>query len=263
MAVIDVFLYNGERDVTKLHFEILAPFVDKFIVCEAKTTFAGHKKSLYFSEHEQYFKKFWPKIKYFIINENYSFQEIEQAQLSPNTKGAAHWKNEFLQKEAIQKALVKYEAKLDDIIYIGDADEIWEPYGGLMPAKLKLRVYAYYLDNRSTEEFWGTFVAKYSQIKGKCLNHLRSDTSIRTPDYYGWHFTSMGGLQEVRRKLNDSYTTESYNTYNVQANLPERYRKGTDYLGRDFKFDLDETEWPYFLKRNRRRFTQLCKGITV
>lgn len=250
-------MYNGEKEILKLHLEILNPYVDLFIIVEAKTTFTGYKKPLYFSEHERYLKKFWPKIKYVVINEEYTFEEIEQASLSPNTKGARHWINEFLQKESIKKALQKY-CKNDDIVYIGDVDEIWEPYAGIMPAKVKLRVYAYYLNNRSTEEFWGTFVAKYEDIKDKCLNHLRSDT-LGTFDYYGWHFTSMGGLQEIKRKLNDSYTEESYNTYEVQAHLPERYREGTDYLGRDFKFNTNESEWPSYLKRNRKLFKQLCR----
>lgn len=256
--IIDVFLYNGEKDIAKLHFEILSDYVDIFIVLEAKTTFTGHKKPLYFTQHEQFFEKYWPKIKYFIIDENYTFPETELALLSPNTQGAAHWVNEFLQKESIHKALKKY-AKDDDIIYIGDADEIWQPYDYTFPAKLKLRVYAYYLNNRSTEEFWGTFVSKYKYIKDKCLNHERSRTDIRTEDYYGWHFTSMGGLQEVKRKLNDSYTKESYNTYEVQSQLPFRHKIGMDYLGRNFQFTKDETEWPLYLTRNKETFNHLCK----
>lgn len=257
--IIDVSMYNGEKEILKLHLEILEPYVDLFIIVEAKTTFSGHKKPLYWSEHEQYFKKFWSKIRYYVINENYTLAEIEKAALSPNTQGAKHWQNEFLQKESIKKALIANSAKDHDIIYVGDADEIWEPYGGEMPAKLKLRVFAYYLDNRSTEEFWGTFVSTYEDIKDKCLNHERSRIDIRTSDYYGWHFTSMGGLQEVRRKINDSYTTESYNTYDVQAQLPQRHRQGIDYLGRNFDFTLDSRDWPQFLKRNKSKYQHLCK----
>lgn len=253
-------MYNGEREVAKLHFEILSPFVDLFIVVEAKTTFSGYKKPLRFSADEQYFKPYWNKIKYEIIDENYTPAEIELAAFSPNTQGADHWRNEFLQKESIQKALIKY-AKDDDIVYIGDADEIWEPYGGEMPAKLKHRVYAYYLDNRSTEEFWGTFVTQYKYVKDKVLNHERSRTDIRTNEYYGWHFTNMGGLKEVRRKLNDSYTEESYNTYQVQAKLPERVEKGIDYLGRDFEFSQDESEWPYYLSKHKEEYKHLLKQL--
>lgn len=257
--VIDVTTYNGERDILKLHFEILWPFVDKFIVCEAKTTFSGFKKPLYFSQHEDSFKKYWSKIEYYIIKEDYSLEEIELAETSPNTRGARHWKNEFLQKESIQKALIKNNVRDDDIVYIGDADEIWIPYAGKMPAKLKLQVYSYYLDNKSSEEFWGTFVGRYKDIKGKCLNHLRSDVSLRTNDIFGWHFTSMGGLKEVRRKLNDSYTQESYNTYEVQSLLPDRLKQGTDYLGRDFTFESNTEDWPEYLKRNRSDFKHLCR----
>lgn len=260
MRIIDVFTYNGEKEVAKLHFEILAPYVDMFIVVEAKTTFSDYQKPLYFSEHEQYFKKFWSKINYFIVNENYSFEELELAATSPNTQGAKHWQREFLQKESILKALQANTIQDDDIIYIGDVDEIWEPYGGELPAKLKLKVYAYHLDNKSTEEFWGTFVSRYKDIKDKCLNHERSRIDIRTKDYNGWHFTNMGGLNEIKRKLNDSYTTESYNTYEVQANLPQRYREGKDYLGRNFQFTTDETDWPQYLKRNRKKFANLCKS---
>ncbi len=258
MAVIDVFSYNGEKDILDIHLNTLDQYVDTFIIVEAKTTFSGYHKPLYFSEQEQFFRKFWPKIHYHIVNENYSFQEIERAQFSPNTIGAAHWKNEFLQKESIQKALIKYKIKDNDMVYIGDVDEIWQPYVETTPAKLKLKVFAYWLDNESNEEFWGTFVAPYSAIKGKILNHLRSDIQYRTKRAYGWHFTSMGGYKEVSRKLNDSYTQESYNTYDTQAQLFERLRDGKDYLGRNFEFNESE-DWPLYLTRNKEKYSHLLK----
>lgn len=256
--MIDVFSYNGEVDILKIHLNSLDQYVDRFIIVEAKTTFSGFKKPLYFSEQEQYFKKFWPKIHYHIVDENYSLHEQEIAQFSPNTIGASHWKNEFLQKESIQKALIKYRVKDNDLVYIGDVDEIWKPYPGPYPAKLKLKVFAYYLDNLSSEQFWGTYVAHYRDIKGKVLNHLRTNTDYCTVGYWGWHFTSMGGVEEVSRKLNDSYTTESYNTYEVQSLLPERFNNGVDYLGRQFTFSYSK-EWPSFLLRNRYEFRHLLK----
>lgn len=256
--IYDVFTYNGEKDITDIHLNVLSPFVDRFIVVEAKTTFSGNKKPLYWSLHEKKFEKFWPKIDYYVIDENYSYDEIELAEKSPNTVGARHWKNEFLQKESIHKALIRSGVQDEDTVYIGDADEIWEPYEPTHPAKLKMMVYAYYLNNRSNEEFWGTLVSKYKDIKGKCLNHLRTEKNLRTLNYYGWHFTSMGGLQAVRRKLNDSYTPESYNTYEVQEHLLKRLAEGKDYLGRDFKFWYDEDDWPQFLVKYRYNYSRLC-----
>lgn len=261
MAIYDVFTYNGERDILNLHLNILENKVDKFIICEAKTTFSGKKKPLYFMDHEQYFKRFWKKIEYFVIDEDYTYEEIKLAENSPNTQGAAHWKREFLQKESVHKAIRGCQE--DDILYIGDVDEIWEPIEVTTPQKLKLRVYAYYLDNRSNEEFWGTLATRYKDIKNEVLNHVRTDTSLRTPTYHGWHFTSMGGVEEVRRKLNDSYTKESYNRGEVQVQLKGRVEAGTDYLGREFTFKLDESEWPQYLKENKIRYQSLCKTENV
>lgn len=265
-------MYNGERDMLDLRLHILSPVVDKFIVVEAKTTFSGNPKPLYFWAHQESFKPFWKKLNYFVVDENYSKAEILQAEQSPNTAGAAHWKREFLQKESIHKALIANEVKDDDIIFIGDADEIWNPMCAktakfslaLMPQgiiKLKLKVYVYWLNNASSEQFWGPIVTKYSTIKDRCLNEVRSDTSNRNNLELGWHFTSMGGLREVRRKLNDSYTAESYNTDDVQLKLVERMNDSKDYLGRTFHFKIDTKDWPDYLKANRQQYTHLLREI--
>lgn len=259
MAIIDTFCYNGESDILKLRLSMLYDHVDKFIIVEAKTTFSGLPKTLYFSKHENEFKKWWQKIDYFVIDEEYSEAERALAAASPNTVGAKHWQNEFLQKESIKKALVGLND--DDLVYIGDTDEIWSPkHRYISPEKLLLRVYAYYLDNSSSEVFWGTLVAKWGDIKGECLNHMRSNVSLRGETYAGWHFTSMGGLREVSRKLNDSYTTESYNTYEVQELLPKRLSEGSDYLGRNFTFREDTSDWPKYLHQNKKHYQHLLKG---
>lgn len=261
--IYDVISYNGEKEMLKLRMEILHKHVDKFVIVEAPTTFSGFPKPLYFQKHMGQFKRFENKINYHVIDEIYSANEVALADSSPNTTGASHWKREFLQKEWIKRVLI--HLKDDDICYIGDADEIWEPsYSPEMGLeKLKLRVYAYYLDNRSNEAFWGTLRGKWRHIKGQCLNTLRSDTSLRGREYAGWHFTSMGGLAEVRRKLNDSYTAESYNTYDVQEKLPKRVREGKDYLGRPFEFKVEEYEWPQYLHDHRREYAHLCKGFEL
>jgi len=259
--VVDVFTYNGEVDILRLRLAILSPYVDRFIIVEAKTTFSGFAKKLYWMRDETHFQEYWSKITYFVIDEDYSADEIALANSSPNTRGAAHWKREFLQKESIKKALVNL--KDSDRVYIGDVDEIWDPhYVPQTLEKLRLRVYAYYLNNLSSEEFWGTLVAPYWAIKNECLNHLRTRVDIRGTTYAGWHFTSMGGLREVRRKLNDSYTPESYNTAAVQESLSTRHKSLQDYLGRDFTFTKDESAWPTYLKTHRKEFARLCLTST-
>jgi beta-1,4-mannosyl-glycoprotein beta-1,4-N-acetylglucosaminyltransferase len=252
--VIDVITYNGEKDLFDLRFNILKDYVDEFIVVEAPTTFSGKPKPLYFNE----IKHLYPQVRYYVIDENYSQEELDLAQNSPNTVGASHWKHEFLQKESIKKALAHLND--NDIVFIGDVDEIWNPqmpnYKKDQVWKLKLIVYTYYLNNRSTEQFWGTIRGYYKDIKNECLNHLRTQAE-KTTEYCGWHFTSQGGVAELSRKLDDSYTAESYNTNEVQQRLAERYGH-TDFLGRDFVFRKDESDLPKYLKENKNKYKHLC-----
>src|SRR3990167_11222399 len=141
MRVIDVITYNGERDLLNLRHEILKDYVDEFIVVQAPTTFTGKPKPIYPVPD-------WATS--YVIDENYTHEEIELAENSPNTIGADHWKHEFLQKESIKKALTHLDD--EDIVFIGDCDEIWDPEVALDDkyslSKLKLRVYTYWLDNR-------------------------------------------------------------------------------------------------------------------
>mgnify|MGYP001559588083 FL=1 len=259
MAVIDCVSFNGENEIWDLRYNILKGCIDEFIVCEAPTTFSGNKKPFYFERIKDKYKK----VSYFKIDENYTLEEIALAESSPNTHGADHWKREFLQKESILKALTHLQD--NDVAIIGDVDEIPFPeyienlrfFKGRYPQhKLKFQVYTYYLNNRSSEEFWGTLAGSWKDIKGRCLNHLRTN-SPKMDSYCGWHFTSMGGEKEVRRKLFDSYTEESYNTPWIQEHLAENIQKRKDFLGRDFTYWKDESKWPEYLKEHWEKYQHL------
>lgn len=263
MAIIDCFTYNGELPILKLHLSVLGPYVDRFIIVEANKTFSGQDKPLYFFKQQRYFEPWWNKIDYYVMNHWDDVAMWEQAILSPQTQGPHHWKREFYIKESIHKALEQFKVQPQDTVFIGDVDEIINPqakYESKTPIKAKLEVYTYYLNNKSTEQFWGTLIAKYADIQDNCLNHMRADKTLYSQgEPLGWHFTSQGGVEEVRRKLNDSYTTESYNKQHVQLNLPETIKQNLDFLGRPFTYTKDESTWPQFLKENKQSFKQLCK----
>ena len=261
--IIDCFTFNGENAILKLHLSILNDYVDKFIIVEANRTFTGEPKPYYLYRDYRYFKHWWKKIHYYTVDDWDDVELWEQAIKSPNTKGAEHWKREWYIKESIHKALKDTGVKDDDTLFIGDVDEIIDPtvdFESETPIKAKLRVYSYYLNNRSNEEFWGTLICQYKDIKDKCLNNLRSDKSLYSKgNYLGWHFTSAGGIDEVRRKLNNSYSEDSYNTPQVQELLEERFIRNEDYLGRNFVFKIDESEHPEWLKSNKDKFLGFYK----
>ena len=269
--VIDAITYNNERELLELRLNILDDFVDRFVIMEATKTFSGKSKSLYFERDKELFKKWGHKIKYYVLDDWDNEEIWEMAGKSPNTEygqGAQHWLQEFYIKEHLKIPL--QDLTDEDIIFIGDCDEIWSPefiyinpefvYVNL-PKKLKLMVYSYWLNNKSNEEFWGTLVACYKDIKDECLNHLRSNLKFKTESEYGWHFTSQGGSENVKKKLTDSYTSDSYANDWVLDNLKENISNNKDFLGRDFTYTLDESKWPDYLKNNRDKYKHLIKPI--
>ena len=262
--IIDVFTFNGEYDLLEVRLNTLNSVVDEFIIIEAPTTFSGKPKPLYYEAQKERYSQFASKIKYFVIDESYGEEEIAQAYSSPNTQGADHWKHEFLQKESIKKALTHLND--NDIVFIGDVDEIWFPEAAeaakmtfsLMPdgiVKLKLRVYCYYFNNRSTEEFWGPINCRYGAIKNKVLNHVRSDVSNRNKIEMGWHFTSLRDI--LRRKLENSYTEDTYASPQVMNNLESNIAQNKDFLGRPFSYTVDESGLPQYLLDNKEKYKNL------
>lgn len=269
--IIDVCCFNAEYDLFELRYQILKKYVDVFVVVEFDRTFSGADKPSYTLKSKEYFYDAidtWPKVQYFNFNHHHYEQYRALALSSPNTeygKGAEHWITEFMQKESLKDALAALNPKDEDIIYLNDTDEIWNPrlqwpdFTGT-PLKLKLDVYTYFLNNHSSEEFYGTLVSEYRFIKNECLNHLRTNAQ-KTNFLAGWHFTSMGGYEGLFKKLSDSYTDESYFTPDVVATLRKNIETSKDFLGRDFTYTLDENTWPDYLKANREKYAHLLKTV--
>lgn len=252
--ICDVITYNGEDELFEIRYNVLKEFVSEFRVVEFDKTFSGKPKG-------KTFDKDYPGVKHYYVTEEAWGRYRDLAISSPNTeygKGAEHWITEFCQKESIKDCLA--DLRDDDMVFIGDCDEIWNPESTTRSEwglKLKLKVYSYFLNNRSSEEFWGTINAHWGVIKNKCLNHVRV-SSPKSEEYHGWHFTSMGGHERVQQKLTDSYTEETYASQRVLKNLKENIDTNKDFLGRRFRYVRDETEWPEYLRENKEKYTHLC-----
>jgi hypothetical protein len=246
--IIDICTFNSEHDLWDIHYNVLKDYVDEFIVVEFDRTFSGKAK-------QQTFKGMYDKVTYHFCEKWQWDRYLALAHASPNTQGADHWKTEFAQKESLKDFLMHLDG--DDIVFVGDVDEVWKPYPVESPIKLRLLVYTYHLNLRSSETFHGTLAGYWKDIKNECLNHLRTNTT-RTYEPYGWHFTSMGGANELKDKLTDSYTNESYATDEVLAGIDIRYGNA-DFLGRDFAYAVDESDWPQWLKDNRQNYKHLLK----
>ncbi len=242
--VYDSFAFNGEYDMLEIRFNILDEFVDKFVLCESEQTFSGNLKPLYWAERGDRFEKWEHKVIYHVAKAGNFSNAFERA---------------AYQKDSIREALKDCDP--EDTIYYGDVDEIWKPQ--TKEGKLHQINYSYFLNNRSSEEWRGTNVFKYKNIRN--LNDIRADHSVVLEDG-GWHFTNMFDLTGLLNKL-ESYDHQEANIPWVKNGLAERIEANVDYLGRThdwkgrpFKFWVDESELPKYLLDNKGLYTHLWKS---
>jgi beta-1,4-mannosyl-glycoprotein beta-1,4-N-acetylglucosaminyltransferase len=286
--VFDVFTFYNELDLLELRLEMLDPYVDQFVLVECVETFSGKQKPLYFQDNKERFSKYLHKIHHHVTYDPpKSFEDLQQRIVTarPNTdkgikdlwiqalttsnvpKGEVHWLKEFYQKEMIRFAIENAGAESEDLIFVTDLDEYWNPeldYTNIEDHKIyKLRQLAYsgYMNVRSSEAWAGTLLTKYKNIDGACLNHLRthSKTAYEYIDNGGWHFTFMGGEQQVKMKL-EAYGHQEYNNDGIKNNVKLLLEQGKDVLGRnEFKFWIDESQLPKYLIDNKDKYKQYFK----
>lgn len=239
----DCFCFFNELDLLEIRLNILDSSVDYFVLGESTQTFSGKSKPLYYQENKERFAKWGDKIIHVVIPELVSSNPFERA---------------GFQKDYLRTALS--HCNDEDIVYFGDVDEIWKPQDE--EGNLKQLNYSYYLNNRSSEEWIGTVVSKYKNIRD--FNAMRANHSVVLEDG-GWHFTNQGGYEQVLKKL-DAYDHQEFNNDEVKSQLKERMEEGKDYVGRGtdwqgrpFEFRVDESELPKYLVTNKQKWIKLFR----
>lgn len=277
----DAFIFFNELELLEIRLNILDPYVDYFVLVEATQTFTGKPKPLYYLENKEKFSKWSSKIIHFIVDNIPSTPEEIQKKLKQNpdelekeilhttlttdniSQNAHQWVREFYQKECIKKALLNIPDT--SVCFVSDVDEIWNPdaiikYDENKIFKLYQNVSAYFVNNRSNEKWAGTFITSYKNIKHSSINHL--DTPSKTKYTYikngGWHFTNMGGVDRIKQKL-ESYGHQEFNNEKIKSKLEEKITSNKDFIGRKFKFWIDETNLPEYIINNRNKYNNLFK----
>jgi beta-1,4-mannosyl-glycoprotein beta-1,4-N-acetylglucosaminyltransferase len=247
--IYDCFTFFNELDLLEIRLNMLDEHVDYFILAESTETFSGLEKPLYYGENKERFSKWNHKI---IHHVNDKFQ-------APDSFQRAHF-----QKEGIAKSMTNVSD--DDIVYYGDLDEIWKPQTieDDNVYKLKQLNYVYYLNNRSSEQWIGTLVGRWGSIRERGFNYHRGNPS-HFKENGGWHFTSMGGADQVRKKL-EAYDHQEYNLPWLKENMEQRIEMGLDFAGRPndwqgkpFSFRVDESELPEFVLNNKEKYSKYFK----
>jgi len=284
MKVIDSFIFFNELELLDIRLNILNDKVDKFVLIESTVSHTGKEKPLYYNDNKKLFEKFNDKIVHCIVDDTpNSFEEAQRMFMSPKDDlqknilmhclttsnvpfGETQWLREFYQHESTRRGMLMADLEDDDICFVSDLDEIWNPQmeypiDDHNVTKLKQHVFMAFLNLRSSEEWFGTYYTKYKNIKNSSANHL--DTVSKTKHIFldngGWHFTYQGGVERIKTKL-ENYGHQEYNNQEVKNLIEHRLKSGMDVLGRHFSCEVREDLLPRYLIENKEKYKHLFKS---
>jgi len=272
--IIDSFMFFQELDLLEIRLTYLDPYVDEFVIVEACQTFTGKEKKFIFEQNKERFKQFLPKIKYYKIEDFHNDYESIKRYLSAFEdeshkrvlsslekcshvpKNQIHWVLESYHRECLHLILDQV-ASDDDIILLSDLDEIpsketfnqenIEKYL-VSPVVFQQEEFRYFLNYYKDSDWLGTIAAKYSLICNYSFNVLRMDSkeirSLVNKDSLknaGFHFTSCGGIEMVKAKI-ESWGHQEFNNSLVLRNLEKNIRTGQDIFMRDDGTNLKKVD---------------------
>lgn len=187
MAVYDCCMYYNETDILLLRMNILRDAVDIHVIVEAGETHSGQPKPFNFAEERHRFHEFKDKIIY-----------VQVDRLSDGVRDS--W-----QREAYHRSLIGHglrHAKPDDLVIVGDCDEIINPdvisqIGDAAGLTLDLYYYRFTLKART---FWGIGAARYGMMKdpGGIRTNAAGGAQIENA---GWHFSYFMSPDKVADKI--------------------------------------------------------------
>jgi hypothetical protein len=256
--IVECIPFFNELDILDIRLNEEFEAVDRFIVCEARQTFQGTGKPLYFEQNKDRYSQFLHKIEHLVI---------EQMPDTPNP-----WIREDFQRNYFRYALRDLHPR--DIVIMADVDEILSrrALAELRTAEgfiqFEMPMYQYYLNLRARAAGW----TKAYAFSMDMLDHIPNFSTPRTREAAtlekfaprsrqianaGWHFTFLGGVEKVLTKLssfshNDGWYQETNSRENVERLLTIGYVVESETeLARYVPID---DSFPPFVVENRQRF---------
>ena len=273
--IFDCIPFFNELDILKLRMQIMAPYVDFFVIEEASVTFSGEPKRMIFAENRQLFAEFDDKIRYVAVED------------SPMEGVTTHERDKY-QKNQLIRAMS--DCKPEDIIIFSDVDEIPKPetlvnvidhFEAGKIYHLAQRMFYCFLNmeeisgnllsitgefpNVEKRQWLGTKICSFADIPKEGIVYLREVSptdkrSVRVSEG-GWHFGYMGGdgERDVAKRIGEKVQAAAHSEYNSKRYLNEavdRLLCGEDIFDRDARFvrvQIDES-FPDYLRAHREEY---------
>ena len=288
MKIIDTTTFFEENTIMDIRFNILNPYVDKFIVCESLYTHSGKKKNINFNVND--YPKFKNKIIHIILEEE-PVDLINGEDLSVQDKRLNSISRIRSQRNYIKTFLEEFSP--EDYIIYSDNDEIpnLENFDLRMVKKkfviFKQQIFYYKLNLSLPNLNWfGSKACKLKylrsidflrNIKNREYSFFRIDTlfsdnkqnSVEFVKNGGWHFSNLKTYEDLEKKyLNDEnhaeYELQNSSIKKIQDNverkvIPYNYQAKKDSLDRFNETSLTKVDTailPEYIKKNINIFKE-------
>ena len=260
VKIYDTFMFNSELEMLELRLHTLGPVVDVFVLVEGGETFQGQPKPFRYHDNRQ---RFAP------ILEQYGCElihvPVKQFPITSNP-----WEAEYFQRNAILRGLK--EAHPDDLILVSDVDELPHPdvvqavavsfQHRLLPHDAVIvcqqKLYSFTLNWLHTRPWYGTRMLKRGSLDMPLRSTIHPRPNERVLMDAGWSFSSFGGVDAVREKL-QAFSHSECNTpeYTDRAHIEACIRDGKGILPTDnfsmIYVEVDET-YPQYILDNPEQF---------
>lgn len=298
MKIFDTFLFYNEIELLELRLNTLDSLVDYFVITEARVTFSGKEKPLYFEDNKDKFKKFEHKIIHNVIDSTpNSFESFKPPNdyFTNRNKSYSHksggvplaelsldFQREVFQRDSIINGLLP-KAMPEDLIMISDLDEIPNPVAVQLVIdsftsgtiyNFCQKWYMYYFNVACDDEWFGTRICDFATLKGRSIDLMRYHLENRSEqpgpivENGGWHFSFLGGQKRVREKL-FAYSYQGrrskYFLKILDSLFPNRIERkinnNKDIFngGRQFKTLQLDKDFPVYLLKNIHKFEAFIK----
>ena len=255
--LIDAFTYFNEKELVELRLKYLNSIVDYFVVIESNITFTGKKKKWNFPDVlNNNLKEFSNKIQYHQLNIELDKIKNEESWIIDNIKGDDFWRIENFQRNYIKTVCKKFSD--DDILIISDLDEIpstkklnfilTSDFGKIAPVALEQHLFHLDCNYLRLESWRGSIVTTMkicNEFSPQKFRRLRNRISHFTDG--GWSFSSFGGYERVREKI-ESYAHSEHNNdkFKNPEHIAHCQRTGADLFHR--KVQSKKVERNFFPK---------------
>ena len=228
LKVIDCFTFYNEIKFLQFRLEELYDYVDYFVIVEANKTFSGKDKEFKFEKAINEFGKYMSKIIYI---------KVEDMPLTSNA-----WDRETFQRNCILRGLEKISLNSEDIIIIGDLDEVPKVSilnevrnGNINEIKtLDLDFYYYNLQCKQDRVWKGNVLLPYKLMYQYTPQILRDQRfSFSSISNSGWHLSYFSDETQIVKKIKN-FSHQEYNNpeFTNPTEIGEKINKCQDLFKR-------------------------------